>query len=138
MQEAAPFKVNGISPDAVRPLVPQVNDGREVLLPLHAASVLSWLCGDTSVRSALQQDRATCNRELGESVSTCIGELQGVSPVGRSRATARGRLGVVEFRQEVRQCAEADYSRKQLESGKPVPALDTDAADPLSPAMGGK
>ena len=137
-QLPAAFNSKGVSLEAIKVLPPQADDGRARLMPLHAASVLEWLCGDPNVLGQLGTNRAGCYQEMQAGISACATEMRGHEPTGRSKVAATGRPDIVNFRRQLRQCIQAKYVERQVAAGNKAPAeVASPAVDPLAQAMGG-
>jgi hypothetical protein len=126
-----------ISPEATKPLPAQLEDGGH-LMPLHAASVLSWVCQDPNTQTALGESKAGCYREIYPVVQICTGQLQEQKPRSDNRAT-EGRLDLLSFRAAFRECLLGRYAEVQQALGRTT-AVSSDLPgmeDPQVARMGG-
>jgi hypothetical protein len=123
------------APEAASRLPAQPED-RGHMMPLHAASVTSWICGDSTVQTTLGKDRTGCYREIYPSVEPCTAQLQEKAPAAQNRATG-GRLDVVSFRAAFRACLQQDYAERLAARGLVAPQFSAGEADPLAARMGG-
>jgi hypothetical protein len=122
-----------ISPEATKPLPPQ---STENLMPLHVASVLSWLCGDSTVQNALSTSKAGCYREFWPFASACTTELQPQAPAAETRQPGARVDSVIEFRATYRQCLAQKFAEKQSARGLAAPSLAQGEPDPLAVRTG--
>ncbi len=125
----------GTSPEALKVLAPQ-SDSRGQLMPLHAASVMEWLCGDSNVQTQLGGDRKACYGEMRKGVSKCSAQMQVNLPVGRSKMQATGKPDIVGFRRQLRECIQQDYIQRQSDVGRVATDIGEVSSDPLAPSMG--
>lgn len=124
-----------IAPEATKILPPQEEE-RGDLMPLHVASVLSWLCGDNTVQTKLGTSKSGCYQELWPMVPRCTVQLQTRAPVPQNRVTGE-HLDVVSFRQALRECFAQRYAEKEQQEGRTAPDIVSGAPDPLAARMGG-
>lgn len=125
----------GTSPEALKVLAPQ-SENRGRLMPLHVASVMEWLCGDSNVRTQLGGDRKACYSEMRKGISNCSAQTQVNLPVGRSKMLATGKPDIVGFRRQLRECIQQDYIQRQSDVGRVATGIDAVSSDPLAPSMG--
>lgn len=118
-----------ISPEAKKPLPPQSTDN---LMPLHTASVLSWLCGDSTVQSALGKSKRGCYEEIWPLVSACAGDLQAEAPTANNRHPGARVAHVANFRAAYRQCLARKYAERQEAKGVMAPSIAKGEPDPLA------
>lgn len=117
--------------------LPTQPEDRGDLLPLHTASVLSWLCRDSVVQNTLGTSRAVCYQEFWPMVARCQAALQQQAPAAQNRTTD-GRMDVVSFRSAVRACLVSHYAAQRLASGRALAgSLEPGVPDPLAARMGG-
>jgi hypothetical protein len=110
--------------------------GRGQFMPLHAAAVMSWLCGDTTVQLALNKSRVECYREFYPSVSVCAAALQDQAPSTRSRPAVT-RLDLVNFRAVFRRCLQQNYTQRLATRGIQAPTFLTGVPDPVASQTAG-
>lgn len=136
--EPLAVSVRGTSPEALKALPAQDHEGRGRLMPLHAASVMEWLCGDEAVQAEVGGDRKACYAKMHAGVEECQVRMQGSLPTGRSKSASTGKPDIVAFRRQLRACLEETYVEREREAGKSAAGLVSQPApDPLAGAMGG-
>ncbi|CAG0938904.1 hypothetical protein GPROT2_00446 [Gammaproteobacteria bacterium] len=123
-----------ISPEATKVLPPQEEE-RGDLMPLHMASVLGWLCGDSTVQSKLGVSKAGCYQELWPMAFRCTADLQNKAPLPQNRLAGE-HLDVVSFRQALRECLAQRYIEKEASEGRTVSDIKLGTPDPLAARMG--
>lgn len=122
------------SPEASRVLAPQPND-RGDLMSLHAASVLSWVCRDSTVQQKLNETTAGCYRSLWPLVDACTAMLLASAPAAQNRV-ADGRQDLLTFRASFRACLSAEYAARQESTGAFAgPSIEVGDPDPLASRM---
>ena len=141
-QEAADLSPDAASPSTgwVTPTtenqLPLQAEGRGQFMPLHAASVMSWLCGDTTVQLVLNKSRVECYREFYPSVSACATALQDKAPSAQSRSPVT-RLDLVNFRAAFRRCLQRNYTQRLATRGIQAPTFLTGVPDPVASQTAG-
>lgn len=118
------------SREAVRVLPPQPED-RGDLMALHAASVLSWVCRDSTVQQKLDETTAGCYRVLWPLINACTARLLASAPAAQNRV-ADGRQDLLTFRASFRACLSAEYAAQQNSLGALAgPSIEVGSPDPL-------
>ncbi len=126
-----------VSPVVLRSLASQ-DESRARLLPLHASSILEWMCGDVGILAQMQSSRQECYRELYKTLPACQSQTLAELPVGRSQTTTTGRPDIVEFRARFGACVGNEYAARQAALGRPIEPLSPTRPDPLAGRMGGQ
>lgn len=124
---------NNPAPEALREL-PAQSAARAQLLPLHAASVMEWLCNDNNVRSRVGGTKASCYAQMRPGLGSCEAQMRQALPTGRSKVATTGRPDIVTFRLNFRECLQQDYIQRQVAAGKAANDLGS-SPDPLAPRM---
>jgi hypothetical protein len=122
-----------VSPEATRTLSAQPSDLGN-LIPLHAASVLRWLCSDPVVQAQLTTTKAGCYQRLAPSAEACIDALQERAPTPAAQSKGE-RLDIVTFRSSFRSCVKDHYAAAQAVEGKSSPLVGEGTIDPVAVKM---
>lgn len=124
-----------VPPEATK-VLPAQSAERGILMPLHMASVLSWLCQDGTVQTRLGKSTAGCYQAIWPFVAACTAELQERVPDARNR-TGDIRHDLIAFRSSVRSCLARHYVAFHGSGGNTtVQSIEVGQPDPLVAAMG--